>query len=81
LALDHVTFHNDDVTAVNLDGSSFFLYAPFSGDMLLRAVGRLELVASRRPIVISAVGFELSGVSWLKGRSTSVASLTIYDSR
>lgn len=80
LGLSGVTFTRADVTETELEGSVFFLYAPFSGEMLARAVQRLELIARRRPIVICAVGLELRDFGWLKPRSTSSLSLTLYDS-
>lgn len=76
--LSGVTFAVGDATEVELDGSVFFLYAPFSGDMLHRALARLHEVAQKRPIVIGAVGFEFQNVSWLQSRTTSVPTLTVY---
>jgi len=63
-----------------LDGSIFYLYAPFNGEMLTSVLSRLEEVARRRPIVLCAVGLEFHGVTWLRPRKTSCASLTLYDS-
>jgi len=80
LALADVSFVHADATAVELDGSIFFLYAPFNGDVLRRALGRLEEVARRRPIVVCAVDLELHDASWLQPRKTSRVSLTLYDS-
>jgi hypothetical protein len=82
LALTGVSFvHADaaDVT-VELDGSVFFLYAPFNGELLRRVLRRLETVAHRRAIVVCAVGLELPGETWLRRRETSCAMLTLHDS-
>jgi precorrin-6B methylase 2 len=79
LALAGVSFVHADAAEAALDGSIFFLYAPCNGDMLTRLLGRLEEVARRRAIIICAVGVELHGMSWLRPRATSCASLTLYD--
>jgi SAM-dependent methyltransferase len=79
LALTEVSFAHADAADVELDGSVFFLYAPFNGAMLGRVVRRLEDVARRRPIVVCAVGFELHDLPWLVPRTTSCVSLTLYD--
>lgn len=76
-----VSFVHGDACEVELQGSIFFLYVPFSGEMLARVVGRLEEVARRRPIVVCAVGFELADTPWLAPRATTCRSLTIYESR
>ena len=77
-----VSFVLGDAAAadVALDGSVFFLYAPFNGEMLVRVLRRLEDVARRRPIVVCAVGLELRGVAWLSARETPTVALTLYDS-
>jgi SAM-dependent methyltransferase len=80
LGLRDVTFRAGDVTASELEGSVFFLYAPFSGDMLARALTRIEDVARRKRVVICAVGLELD-VPWLRPRKTSSLSLTLYEVR
>lgn len=80
LGLPDVTFTCADAAEVDLDGSVFFLYAPFGGETLARVMRRLEAVARRRPIVVCAVGLELPGERWLRQRSSSTASLTFYDS-
>jgi SAM-dependent methyltransferase len=77
--LEGVSFLHADATTVALDGSVFFLYAPFSGQMLSRALARLEEVAKRRPIIICAVGLELHDAAWLRPRKTSSLSLMLYD--
>jgi len=76
-----VSFTHADAAETELDGSVFFLYAPFNGEMLARVIGRLEAVARRRPIVVCAAGLELGDVPWLAPRATSSLSLTLYDSR
>ena len=80
LALDGVSFVRANAVDTELDGSIFFLYAPFNGEMLTGAVRRLEDVARRRPIVVCAVGLELADLPWLLPRTTSSLSLTLYDS-
>jgi hypothetical protein len=80
LALGSVSFVHANAADSELDGSIFYLYAPFNGEMLTRAVRRLEAVARRRPIVVCAVGIEFPGEPWLRPRKTSCALLTLYDS-
>ena len=75
-----VTFACADAAEVELDGSVFFLYAPFNGELLARAMRRVEAVARRRPIVVCAAGLELPDERWLRRRSTATASVALYDS-
>lgn len=78
LGLSEVSFRVGDVTQCELDGSVFFLYAPFSGEMLSRALARIEVVARRKRVVVCAVGFELH-VPWLTARKSSSVSLMLYE--
>ncbi|WP_158625545.1 class I SAM-dependent methyltransferase [Corallococcus carmarthensis] len=80
LALPLVSFVHANAADTELDGSVFFLYSPFNGEMLSAVLRRLEDVARRRPIVVCAVDFELHGVTWLRARKTSKVSLALYDS-
>jgi precorrin-6B methylase 2 len=81
LALPAVSFVHANAEDVELDGSVFFLYAPFNGEMLARVLRRIEAVARRRSIVVCAVALELHDVAWLAPRKTSNLSLVLYDSR
>jgi hypothetical protein len=81
LALPAVSFAQANAVDVELDGSVFFFYAPFNGDMLRRALCRVEDVARRRPVVVCAAGLEFHDVPWLLPRKTSCVALTLYDSR
>jgi predicted RNA methylase len=81
LALADVSFVHADAADAELDGSIFFLYAPFGGGVLARVVRRLEDLARRRPIVLAAVGLELHDVPWLTARATSSVALTLYEAR
>lgn len=80
LGLPLVSFVHANAADIELDGSIFFLYAPFNGNMLAAVLRRLEHVARRRPIVVCAVGLEFHGVPWLRARTTTKISLTLYDS-
>jgi hypothetical protein len=80
LALSAVSFVHASAADLELDGSVFFLYAPFHGEMFTQVVRRLEEVARRRAIVVCAIGFEFHDLPWLRPRSTSCLSLTLYDS-
>jgi precorrin-6B methylase 2 len=81
LGLSAISFTQGDAAGAELDGSIFFLYAPFGGDTLTRVVRRLADLARRRPIVIAAVGLELPDAPWLAARATPCAALTLYESR
>lgn len=81
LGLTAVSFVHANAADCELDGSIFFLYAPFNGDLLARVVRRLETVAQRRSIVVAAVGLELPDVPWLAARITSSAALALYEPR
>jgi ubiquinone/menaquinone biosynthesis C-methylase UbiE len=78
LGLEGVSFVCANAEQAVLDGSVFFLYAPFNGDMLDRVMARLEEVARRRPITVCAVGVELHRYAWLEPKRTSHVALTIY---
>ncbi len=80
LNLPAVSFALANAADVPLDGSIFFLYAPFNGEMLARVLRRIEEVARRRSIIVCTVGLELRAVSWLRPRATSSVSLSLYDS-
>ncbi len=80
LGLDRVTFEQADAREAALDGSVFFLYAPFNGDMLAAVLGRLEALARRRNFAVVTVGMELR-VPWLVPRPSSGVALTIHDLR
>ena len=80
LALPGVSFVHANAAEVVPAGSIFFLYAPFSGEMLARVLSRLEGIARDRPIVVCAVALELHGASWLTPRKTSSRSLMLYES-
>ncbi|MEO7094364.1 MAG: class I SAM-dependent methyltransferase, partial [Polyangiales bacterium] len=80
LRLPAVGFEQANAAEIELDGSVFFLYAPFNGDMLARVVQRLEVVARRRRITVGTVDLELHDVPWLVARPTARAALTLYAS-
>ncbi len=81
LGLPLVSFEHANAAEIELDGSIFFLYAPFNGEMLIAALRNLEAVARRRAIVLATVGLEFRDVPWLRPRKTSSVSLALYDSR
>jgi SAM-dependent methyltransferase len=81
LGLSGVEFVHADAAQLALDGSIFYLYAPFSGETLARVLRNLEDVARRRPIVVGAVGVEFRDRPWLRPRPTSCLALTLYDAR
>jgi hypothetical protein len=63
------------------DGTVFFLYLPFTGSVLREVLARLEIVASRRAIVVCSLGLDLDREApWLERRPLDSFWLTIYDS-
>jgi predicted RNA methylase len=81
LGLPEISFQHADATRAELEGSIFFLYSPFNGQMMTRALERLEEAARKKPIVVCAVGLEFPGVPWLQARKPgSSPLLTVYDS-
>jgi SAM-dependent methyltransferase len=63
------------------DGTVFFLYAPFTRDVLRPVLSRLREVAVRREIVVCALGVDLEPAPWLARRDLDSFWLAIYDSR
>ena len=80
LGLTAVSFVHADAADCELDGSVFFLYAPFGGDALACVIRRLEDLARRRPIAIAAVDLEIHDAPWLSAHATSRTALTVYRS-
>ena len=74
-----MTFAIGDATdpAVALDGTVFFLYAPFNGAMLARMVARLERIATQRPITVATVGVTMPASSFVT-RATSCPTLAFH---
>ena len=63
-------------------GSVFFLYCPFSGDRLAKALADLERVARTRTIRVCAVDLPLPACPWLTLQEAEPAGgLVIYRSR
>lgn len=80
LSEDAVSFLHGDAASKDLEGTIFFLYAPFSGEILQRVLARLAAVARRHRIVVGTVGFEIQDAPWLRARATSYVALSLYDS-
>jgi hypothetical protein len=81
LRLPAVTFVRANAAEVALDGSVFFLYAPFNGELMVRVLESLREVAERRPVVVCTVGVEFPGEAWLVRRETANVTLNVYDAR
>lgn len=80
LRLSGVSFAEANAKDASLEGSVFFMYSPFNGDTLDSVVNKLREVATRRPIVVCAVGLELPAAPWLVRRETTSPALVLYDS-
>lgn len=73
-----VTFEEGNVVDCDLDGSVFFLYAPFNGALLAQVLAKLEGLAMRRTFVVCAVDLELHA-DWLVPRPSSHRAVALYD--
>jgi hypothetical protein len=81
LAMNVGLAQGDARTADLHDGTVFFLYLPFTGPVLAEVLGRLRDIASRRAIVVCALGVDLDREArWLARRPTDEFWLAIYDS-
>lgn len=77
LAIDS-EFVLGNVVDCELDGSLFFLYAPFNGDLLERVLAKLRTLAERRAFTVCAVDLELD-VGWLVRRPSSHRAVALYN--
>lgn len=81
LQLREVTFEQADASTAELDGSVFFLYAPFNGALLKQVLARLEQLARRRSFRVCTVDLSLDQVRWLRGLPADNLALGVYVSR
>jgi SAM-dependent methyltransferase len=78
--LDGVEYFLGDVRDAPLDdGTIFYLYNPFSGDVLSQVLRRLRAVAQKRHLVICTLGLSLQE-EWLAARPFEHFWLQIFDS-
>lgn len=80
LRLSQVCFRCADAAEVELDGTVFFLYSPFTGPTLRQVLDGLRRLAARQPVFIATVGLELPGETWLSQRPSSLPALSLYAS-
>lgn len=81
LGLDGVSFEEGDARTAHLDdGTVFFLYAPFTGPALVATLARLREVATKRDIVVCALGIDLRAPGWKPPRASDSFWLSIHDS-
>ena len=73
-------FHGDVRDAPLDDGTIFYLYNPFSGDVLAQVLRRLRAVAEKRAITICTLGLSLKE-DWLQERAFDHFWLQIFDSK
>ena len=73
-------FHGDVRDAPLDDGTIFYLYNPFSGDVLTQVLSRLREVSTKRAITICTLGLSLKE-DWLQERAFEHFWLQIFDSR
>lgn len=73
-------FHGDARVAPLDDGTVFFLYAPFTGDLRREVFARLHDVAKRRGIAVCALAFDAER-DWLYLRDPEQIWLQVFHSR
>ncbi len=78
-AFPKVSFTHADASKIELEGTFFFLYAPFNGDLQRSVLARIEAVARRHPITVCTVDLELK-VPWLVSRPGMPEAIELYDS-
>ncbi len=70
LGLSGTVFINADVRSVNIDdGTLFYLFTPFSGDLLAEVMDKLRAVARQHPVCIATYGPItpiVAGLPWLE---------------
>lgn len=82
LGLDGVRFVTADARDAELDEATvFYLYLPFTGEVLDAVLRKVEAVARRRTVVICALALDLHRVAWLEPRPSDSFWLTLYESR
>lgn len=81
LGLDETMFVQGDASALEIEASVLFMYAPFNGEMLRRALARIEAASRLRPLVVCAVDLALDDVPWLSATPSSSPSVVFYRPR
>ena len=77
-----MTFVEGDARDADLgEATVFFLYLPFTGEVLATVMRRLRCIAERRDVVICSLGLDLRGWDFVAERATQEFWLSIYDSR
>ena len=79
LNLARVSSLHGDAAKVNVEGTVFFLYCPFSGERLEQVMNQLEVIARVREIRVCAVDLPLPSRGWLSLVSSD-GDLTVYRS-
>jgi hypothetical protein len=77
-----VTYVDADAREAALDdGTVFYLYAPFTGPVLVEVMRRLRSIATHRAIVVCTLGVDVEREApWLVRRPLDAFWLAIYDS-
>ena len=82
LSISKLRYVTADAAEVDLsEGTIFFSYASLGRVKLQRVLEQLVSLATRRPLVLCAVGFDLPDTSRWIPRRQSHADVTLYDSR
>jgi hypothetical protein len=76
LGLSQVAFINADAREVEYDdGSVFFMYTPFTGEILATVIDKLRRVAEKRPIRLCSYGpctIMIAEQSWLRSEAEDI---------
>ncbi|MBK9260368.1 MAG: methyltransferase domain-containing protein [Polyangiaceae bacterium] len=83
LRLSRVSFVQGDAVELASEfvlGTVFFLYCPFSGQRLVRMLGRLEAIARARTIRVCCVDLPLPPCSWLELEAPHFPDVAMYRS-
>jgi hypothetical protein len=88
LGLRNVTFVGGDAREASLaDGSVFYMYTPFRGELLRRVLDRLQGVAHERPIRVCTYGpctRDVAQAAWLRlrpGCSVAPDEIAVFETR
>lgn len=81
LGLDAVSHAVGDARCQALGGSVYFLYLPFTGAALERAMSVLETETRGRRVTICCLGLDLGRYPWLEAQESSDFWTTIYRRR
>lgn len=81
LALDRVSFVHADATKEVPLGSAYFMYAPFNGALLVRALERIRERSRERTVTVITLDVVLPDAPWLERVACPLEGLVVHQSR